>query len=265
VSEADELSTEKVASILEEASAFGFLEVNFTGGEPLMRRDIVDLVKIARECGLVPKMNTNGISLTESTVSELGAAGLAWGSVSIDSVDPKKHDSLRQYDGCFDLAVRGIRRLIGQGIPASITTYSRKESVHDGDLKRIVQLGHDLGVETVRILFPVPMGGLLDASNEILSLGEREKVRELNADPIVTMESPKEGTRCTAAVTKLNILPDGRVTPCVFVPRSYGNIRNQSLKNIWAKMVEFDKMWKPSGYCPFCDEEFRKRLLSGLT
>ena len=84
-------------------------------------------------------------------------------------------------------------------------------------MKRIVQLGHELGVETVRILFPVPMGGFLNASNEVLSLEEREKVRELNADPIVTMESPREGTRCTAAVTKLNILPDGRVTPCVLV------------------------------------------------
>ena len=114
ISETDELSTEKVASILEEASAFGFLEANFTGGEPLMRRDIVDLVRYARKSGIVPKMNTNGILLTESMVSELGAAGLAWGSVSIDSADPEKHDSLRQYSGCFDLAVQGIRRLIGE-------------------------------------------------------------------------------------------------------------------------------------------------------
>ena len=261
-SETDELSTQEVASVLRQAFELGFIEVNFTGGEPLVRKDIVDLVKTARTVGLVPKISTNGMLLTESLVAELKAAGLAWAAVSIGSAEREVHDRLRRYEGCFDLAVQGIRRLVDHDVPASITACAMRETIQNGDLGKVVQMGHELGVETVRILFPVPIGGFHNAPNETLNLEERERVRELLDDPIVTLESPKEKTRCTAAVTKLNVLPDGEVTPCVFVPRSYGNIRDVPLRDIWAKLAEFDKMWKHSGQCPFCDDEFRERLLS---
>ena len=112
----------------------------------------------------------------------------------------------------------------------------------------------------MRILFPVPMGGFKDAQDEVLSLDDREFVRRYLADPIVTMESPHETTRCTSAVNKLNINPDGEVTPCVFVPLSYGNVRNQSLREIWKLMAEFDRIAKPEGKCPFSDMEFREKL-----
>ena len=261
VSQASELSSGEIALLLKDASRLGFTEVNFTGGEPLMRGDIMELIRAARAARMLPKMNTNGILLTDAVVKSLKHSGLSWCAVSIDSKDFLEHDKLRGYEGCFHLATEGIRRLVDHGIPASITTYVRRNNLANGHLSAIIDMGHSLGVETVRILFPVPIGGLENAQCEVLNQQERQKVRKLLSDPLVTMESPKENTRCTAAVTKVNVMPDGSVTPCVFVPMGYGNVRQERLGAIWKRMAEFDSMWKPAGQCPMCDEAFREKIL----
>lgn len=261
VSPCDELTTDEVLSVLEQSVSLGCSEVCFTGGEPTLRDDLLDLISFARKIRLIPKMNTNGLLLTREMVGKLKDAGLSWCSISIDSTDTKMHDQLRGYPGCYEKATEGLSELVRQGIPASITTYAKRERINSGDLTKIIKMGHDFKVETVRILFPVPMGGFRNAQQEVLTLEERETVRQYLKDPIVTMEAPSERTCCTAAVTKINILPDGKATPCVFVPLSYGNIRKETLKQIWNRMAEFDKCCKPAGKCPMCDEEFRTKIL----
>jgi len=258
----DELTTQEIFELLGQMAAMRISEVCFSGGEPLLRKDIVDLVKYARWKGVLPKINTNGILLTESLVLKLKEAGLAWCLVSIDSAQPSQHDALRKYIGCYSKAVEGLRRLVRYGIPASIVTYARKESIYNGNLAEIVALGHELRVDTVRVLFPVPMGRFEDAYKEMLTLEEREEVRKLLKDPIVTMESPREITRCTAGVTKLNIMTNGDVTPCVFIPLPFGNVRQESLREIWEAMAEFACLGKPRGQCPMSAPAFRGRLLS---
>ncbi|HEX9157103.1 MAG TPA: radical SAM protein, partial [Syntrophales bacterium] len=101
VDDASELTRGEIARICKDAARIGFAEVNFTGGEPLLRKDIVALVKLARSAGMLPKMNTNGILLTDDMASRLKEAGLAWCAVSIDSSEPAVHDRLRGFDGCF--------------------------------------------------------------------------------------------------------------------------------------------------------------------
>lgn len=259
ISTADELTTMEVFSILDQAAAMFINEVCFSGGEPLLRKDLVELIRYARKMRLVPKINTNGILLSRKMVGSLKSAGLGWCSVSIDNHRPEIHDRLRCYEGCYEKAVKGLVELVRQGIPASITTYARKDGISTGELQKIIDLGHALKVETVRILFPVPMGGFKGRFSEVLSKEERELVRRYLLDPIVTMESPHEKTRCTAAVTKMNILPDGVVTPCVFIPSSYGNLRHEPLKEIWKRMAEFDRIKKPNGRCPMSDPKFCAR------
>ena len=100
VSLKNELTTKEVFSVLEQAAALSCSEVCLTGGEPLLRADLLELIRHARKVGLVPKINTNGILLTPEMVNNLKKAGLAWCSVSIDSPEPERHDELRRYTGC---------------------------------------------------------------------------------------------------------------------------------------------------------------------
>jgi MoaA/NifB/PqqE/SkfB family radical SAM enzyme len=157
--------------------------------------------------------------------------------------------------------MEGIRLLVKHKIPCSIITVARKELVYSGELEEIVKIGQQLGATVVRINFPVPLGRFKNLENQTLNLKERNKVRALLRYGNVVMESPREGTKCTAAVTKVNILPNGNVTPCVFVPLSYGNIRENSFFEIWISMQKYNKEFKVKGRCPMCDPVLRERVL----
>lgn len=256
----DELSTTESKSLLDEIAKIGGIEVCFSGGEPLLREDIVELVAYAHKKGLVSRVITNGILLNEEIVVELKKAGMNWCSLSIDSPRSEIHDRFRGSEGCFNKVVQGLRVLIKHEIPCSIITVARKELIYSGELEEIVHLGKALGVTIVRINFPVPIGRFRDMQDQVLNREEREKVRSLLKYGFVSMESPKEQTSCTAAITKINVLPNGDVTPCVFVPLSYGNVRQKKFIDIWNAMRTYTKDYKKRGKCPMCDPVLRANL-----
>lgn len=262
--ERDELSTEEIKAIVDDLSQLGVTEVCFSGGEPLLRRDILEIIAFTHSKGLVARLITNGILLNEQMVNDLKHAGLNWCSLSIDSPKSEVHDTFRRYSGCYNKAVEGLKLLVKYKIPCSIITVARKELLYSGELEQIVQMGQAIGVTVMRLNFPVPIGRFINQDNQTLNLEEREKVRELLRYGNVVMEAPSEGTKCTAAVTKVNVLPNGNVTPCVFVPLSYGNIREKRFSEIWKSMAEYNKQFKANGQCPMCDSILRERVFAAV-
>lgn len=258
--EKKELPMDAVKALLDDVAALGVSEVCFSGGEPLLRQDILKIVNYAHMRALVTRLITNGILLNEQMITDLKCAGLNWCSLSIDSPTATAHDAFRRYSGCYDRAIEGLSLLVKYKIPCSIITVARKELLHSGQLEEIVKIGQRLGVTVVRINFPVPIGRFANQDNQTLSYQEREKVRELLRYGNVIMEAPSEGTKCTAAVTKVNILPSGDVTPCVFAPLSYGNIRETAFSEIWLSMKGFNEQFKVNGQCPMCDPNQRERI-----
>lgn len=264
-SKKSELTTDELILLIKDIKKLGATEIVFTGGEPLLREDILKLINYAHEIGLISRLITNGILLDDALVGDLKKAGLNWCSISIDSPKPNAHDEFRRYPGCFDKAMNGFRLLSKYKIPSSIISVARKNLISSGELEEIVALGKKIGVTVVRINFPVPIGRFYDHQDQVLSLEEREHVRKLLGTGIVSMESPREGTKCTAAVTKLNIHTNGDVTPCVFVPLPFGNIRTQKLTEIWQAMDNYIQEYKISGQCPMCDPFLRKKLFDSAT
>lgn len=260
----EELNQEEVFALLDDIVTTGGTEVIFSGGEPLLREDILTLVYYAHKKGLVVRLITNGILLNEALVGSLKKAGLSWCSISIDSPYASEHDVFRSYEGCFEKAINGLRLLVEYRIPCSIIAVARKEIIRNGDLERIVKLGKQLGVTVVRINFPVPIGKYADSSDQVLSLEERTEVRNLLRYGYVTMESPKEKTKCTAGITKLNVMTNGDVTPCVFVPIPYGNIRQDKLSDIWEAMDRYVTEYMAEGQCIMCDPFLSAKLRNYL-
>ena len=259
-----EVTTQEVFWLLDDIVKIGGTEIIFTGGEPLLRHDILDLVSYAHKRGLVVRLITNGVLLSESLVKSLKKAGLSWCSISIDSPHAEEHDRFRRYEGCFENAVNGLLLLVKHKIPCSIIAVARKEIIYNGELEDIVKLGMQLGVTVVRINFPVPIGRYKNRDDQVLNLEERNEVRKLLRYGMVTMESPKEETKCTAAVTKLSVMINGDVTPCVFVPLPYGNIHQHKLSEIWKAMDDYVKEYKIKGQCPMCDPFLRGKLFDAI-
>ncbi|MCD6416610.1 MAG: radical SAM protein [Planctomycetes bacterium] len=259
VDPAEEMETAEIKRVIDEVRRLGCLQVVFTGGEPLLREDIVECVGYAHRAGLITCVNTNGLLLDVECVSELKKAGLTQCGVSIDDADPDTHDRLRGVPGCYHKAVAGIENLHRAGILCQILTYAPRRNVTAG-LARIVALGRELGVLSVYILPPMAAGRWDGRSDQVLTDEEKAKVRDLQDVALVHFELA--GSRSMCGICKgrsLLLSPVGDVTPCPAVPYVMGNIRDHSLTDIWRlHLAQKDFQWR--GFCPMNDAESRDAL-----
>lgn len=138
-----DLSTAEVLRILEELAAAGVGNVVWSGGEPLLRDDLVQLVARTRALGMTPHLSTNGVLLAEQART-LADAGLAYAGVSLDAPG-QKNDQYRGLAGGFDLAVRGLEAARVAGIKTGIRmTVTRKNA---RDLGAMLDLAARLDVD----------------------------------------------------------------------------------------------------------------------
>jgi MoaA/NifB/PqqE/SkfB family radical SAM enzyme len=238
-----ELTLDEIRQLIEAARRIGIMEIWFFGGEPLLRENLCDLVRIASSKGLVTNIFTNGLLLNQTKVRELKKAGLSNFMVSLDSASPEQHDKLRNYEGCFEKTMEGIKHVVDTGIKCSIWTYVKKDDVQNknlADLQRIIKIGYDLNVNEVFILFPCASGNWLHNNKDILNREEREKVRDLvrtySFPPFVQMEFPREDSVCNATKNFIYVNPAGNVAPCPAINKFYGNIRQEPFSIIIEEM-----------------------------
>jgi MoaA/NifB/PqqE/SkfB family radical SAM enzyme len=113
-----ELGTEECFRVIDEIAAFApeCLTI-LTGGEPLLRRDILEIVRRAAERGLWVVVGTNGVSITENVARRLAEAGARGLSLSLDALDPERHDRFRMVRGAWQNTVQGAEILNRTGHP----------------------------------------------------------------------------------------------------------------------------------------------------
>jgi len=139
-----ELSTAEGKRFLDDLAEFGAPVVLFSGGEPLARSDLVELVAHASDAGLRPVLSTNGTLLTEERARELRDAGLQYAGVSVDGLR-ERNDEFRGQEGAFDRALAGIEASQTAGLKTGLRyTITRHNA---DDLEAIVDLLADRGVD----------------------------------------------------------------------------------------------------------------------
>jgi len=255
----DEMSTEEVKSVLDQVQALGVLQVVLTGGEPLLRKDIFEIVGHAHQIGLITRLNSNGGLLTAECVAKLERAGLNKCGVSIDYADPDIHDRSRGRPGTFEKAVQALRDLRRYGIERQLLAYSSHEKL-GAELERIVDLGERLKVSSVFFTIPYVTGRWKDSYDQAFSERDMTRLRELLRHPIVTMEFPRAQKKCDAcAYSIIHVNAQGGVTTCPAVPYLIGNIRRNSLADIWRWLTSARQL-KFKGRCPMNNEQDRRLL-----
>jgi MoaA/NifB/PqqE/SkfB family radical SAM enzyme len=258
-SKAEELGTAQVKSLIDDVRRLGALEVRFSFGEPLLREDLDELIRYARDAGLITEATTNGLLLSRERVARLKAAGLTRCGVSLDSADAATHDQRRGLPGVHAKAVEGMRLLREFGILCRLTTYASHEGIAAG-LDKIIALGRELGVFDVYFLFPVAAGRWEDAFARVLTEEEKAAVRARQDYDFVLLELPTPETPCVAVTNSLlYISPQGDVTPCPFVHDAIGNIKEHGLADLWAA---YSAAPKPQfrGDCPLNSPARRQAL-----
>jgi len=242
VSAKDEMSTAELKDIIRQLRENGANSINFFGGEPLVRKDLPELIKYAKSFGMGTAMDCNGYLLDRDMAHTLAEAGMDMVHISIDSADPKKHDKMRGVKGIFDRAVAAIKYCKEVGITARIGAYVDRERLNSGEFARLIELGKQLGAP-LRVLTPVLTGKWQDAVQERLTPEEVAKFRTMLAPGVAYWEQEscngQSANFICACVVKdyIYITAYGEVTPCVYVPLSFGNVRKEPLRKI------LDRMW----------------------
>lgn len=264
-----ELSTEEGLKLIDQIAEVGFKIMIFSGGEPLMRKDIYTLVNHAREKGLRPVFGTNGTLLTAEVAKRLKDAGAAAMGISLDSIDHMIHDMFRGVYGSWQKAVDGMRACREIGLPFQIHT-----TVMDWNMAEVEDLT-DFAVEegaiAHHIFFLVPTGRVVNIEKETLRAEQYEELlrRIMKKQSEVKIElkptcapqfmriasemglETRFNKGCLAGLSYCIISPLGIVQPCAYLNIPAGNVREKPFGEIWRE-AEIFKVLRTEEYKGAC-------------
>lgn len=283
----DELTTTEGRTLLDEIARFGEGQlVVLSGGDPLARDDVTDLVAHGTENGLRMTMTPSGTtSLTPERIEALADAGLRRMAVSIDGGSASVHDEFRGEPGSFAETIRAARNAQDAGLPLQVNTTVCGETVDE--LPSIRDLVADLGAVLWSVFFLVPVGR--GSVLESISPDRAEAVMDWLTDQIddvpfgiKTTEAPHfrrvalqkrrgddaiagpspDGIGRRMGITAGNgfafVSHVGEVYPSGFLPLSAGNVRKKSVVDLYRKSPLFRSLRDPDGFAGKCGAcEFR--------
>jgi MoaA/NifB/PqqE/SkfB family radical SAM enzyme len=270
------LSGREIERIVSESLALGMTNITFTGGEPLLREDLEALVAFVPEEQAVSKIFTNGALLNEERAASLKAAGLQAVKLSLDSSDPFKHDRLRQRRGSFQEVEKGVRCALDAGLLVGLSTYATNESVGEGGLGHLASLAAEWNVHEVSVFDVIPTGRLLHEDQSLMreetkkALMEQAGVlnQEFGGRPRIVTQSWTNSPSgfasyfgCLAGTYQYHITPYGDFTPCDFTPISFGNVRAESLENLWQKLAAHPAYCEHRRKCRMQTPAFREKYI----
>ncbi|WP_394835133.1 pyrroloquinoline quinone biosynthesis protein PqqE [Pendulispora rubella] len=144
----DEMSTEQWLRVLTEAEELGVMQVHFTGGEPLARKDLEPIVRRARELGLYSNLVTSTVPLTRERLVGLKEAGIDHVQVSMQSTRPERADDIAGYEGHAHklTAARWVKEL---ELPLTINVVLHRANLDE--VEDIVALAEELGADRVEL------------------------------------------------------------------------------------------------------------------
>jgi radical SAM protein with 4Fe4S-binding SPASM domain len=274
-----ELGTDECFAVIDQLAAFAPECVTIlTGGEPLLRRDILQIVRRAADRGLWVVVGTNGVRITENVAKQLAEAGARGLSLSLDALDPERHDRFRMVRGAWQNTVEGAEILNRTGLPFIVQTTAGSHNV--GELEAIADFAYQrLAAKVWNLYFLVPTGrgqfvsdmtpaqydGVLASLYQIQRKYDRKMLVNAKCAPhyiktVLENESAgglREGRNlrddqsspirtysggaggCPAGTHYMGIRPNGDVTPCPYLPVFAGSLRSARLEDLWTSSELF--------------------------
>ncbi len=175
----DELSTKEAKAVLDDLSQFGVPSVLFSGGEPLMRDDLFELLGYAVEKGLRTVISTNGTLITEEVAKKIKQYRVSYVGISLDGIG-KVNDEFRGVVGAFDRAVRGIKNCQDAGVRIGLRLTLTKRNIED--LQRWFDFFEAENIERACFYHFVPSGRGKTMADETLTHAQaRDAVEKILA------------------------------------------------------------------------------------
>jgi len=266
----NELSTGEAKELIRQLAEMQVFYVYFLGGEPLLRKDCLELAGYCRELGLATMMNTNGWLVNQEMAQRIAQLDFMLVRVSIDGAQAETHDAIRGVPGSFQRACQAIRFLREAGVARlGISPTVMMDNIDE--MSALIDLAVSLEVDEMQMVQLCRTGrgsevepASVDKLMELKELFERRQ-RELAGiltlsatEGIETFERSKPSstlpdfTGCMAGRTCAAVAADGKVRPCILYSADAGNLRSQSFYQIWHNSSVFGSMRQVAPECEGC-------------
>lgn len=243
---------DSIQSWVEEYSLQLSPSINFTGGEPVLRKDLFQIFDYARQLDFSISLMSNGTLITPEIARGIKASGINDVQISLDGLEDV-HNSIRG-SGSFKRAIKGIEYLQSQSIDININlTLSR---ININQIDGLVEFAKKSGISALSISRLVPCGAgtmlmndmltpsqLLNLYKSLAKYGDNDGFQVISRDPLASIcafegnigdiDFPVGG--CAAGIFGITIASDGSIMPCRRMDMVIGNINEDSFRDIWAE------------------------------
>lgn len=274
-----ELSYDKCIQFIDEIVSLDINQINFSGGEPFVRKDFLDIVEYASNAGLKIGITTNGSLINKSVISRLKSLeNIECLQVSLDADNSELHDYIRGVPGAFDQAINAIKLFKEAGFRTGCVTTVMKKNITR--IPYIIDLlnQYDVDVYGARRFMPTGKGKLKleelvlsveeyknHCVNWIKYMNSKSKMQFIIEEPLLSIlekDLPEDWKLfgCVAGTLYGAMTADGDIRPCIFLPINIGNIQDKTFKEIWLNskaIKEIVNRNKLTGKCNACDLKFK--------
>jgi len=268
-----ELDTASWLRVLDEAAALGVLQVHFSGGEPMARRELPALARRARERGLYSNLITSAVLLDQPRLAELAEAGIDHIQISFQDVEPGNADRIGGYAGGHARKLEAARLVREAGLPLTLNFVVHRQNA--GNVPAMIALGLELGAGRIEVAHVqyygwglsnraalLPSRAQLDAVTAEVEAARLRLKGRLIIDYVVPDYYALRPKACMGGWARrfINISPAGRALPChaaeTLPGMAFPSVREYSLAQIWNESPAFERFrgtaWMPEP-CRSCD------------
>ncbi len=254
----NELNDEELEDVVRQAVDLRPISMCFCGGEPTLRKNYLDLIKIGVSKGSEVNMVSNGSNFNLDILKEIKASGLGTLQISLDGANSMQHDTLRGVPGAFEKAIESIKNAKNANLRVMTALTPNKMNINSID--QYVKLCFDLGVDEVRIMPLIPMGRgsemdflLLNANDYYLLqlniLKAKEYYEPLGmkiewGDPLDHYMRFVKNGKDNIPTMQMEVKANGNLTISTYIPIVVGNVRLHPLREYWDK--GYNSIWANS-------------------
>ncbi len=283
-----DFTTDEAYRIIDDIASYAKPVIVLSGGEPLLRKDVFDIAKYGTDKELRMCIATNGTLVTEEICIKMNESGIKMVSLSLDGSTDEVHDDFRSQKGAFAGTINAANLFKKHKIPFLINSSFTKRNQEE--IPKIYRLAKEIGATAWYMFMIVPTGRGEDIMNELISKEDYEEIldwhyqmekdeHDLLVRPtcaphyyrVVLQKQKEEGEKfehrslkfstggskgCIAGQVICLIDVDENVLPCSYFPKSAGNLKEQSFKDIWENSELFHEMRdfkKYKGRCGSCE------------
>ncbi len=250
-SDKSDIPLRNLEKLFNSAAEMGTTIMGITGGEPMLRRDIAQVI------GLVPKgvevqLYTTGYRVDEQFLKDVEGTQFTRAVVSLDHYLSDVVNRRRNRKEAYDEVIKSLELFRNSGIYCTVTLCVTEDLCSEEEIYRYINFVTELGVDEIRVVLPVPQGKVEGVNHIKLYINARKLMRRIRDEMAEDLTAPSiflfsdiesfSFLGCGAGSNYISVNNDGSVTPCVSVPLTFGNIYEEELRDVYSVMGDYYKV-----------------------